>query len=231
MFTSVSLDHDGRKRFVLPPITSATDDQKRGIIERRVSQEFAIFAGAYVRLYLGIAKKQFSFSEETLQFLVEKSVFVPSDRKLSFLKGLVAGFNGDLITSMSILMLQVENAIRVLAEECGVVVYKTNEDGTEECLSLESILKLPEFTDCIDEALLDNMRLFYTSKYGFGMRNMISHGLDSDNELNSTHSLAVWWFTLYLCCILSYDHYKWMVESSQKDSSKAEEPNEQNQCV
>ena len=229
IFPSVSLDREGRKRYVLPPATSATDDQKRGIMERKISEEFVLFAGAYIRLYLGIAKAQFTFSEETLQFLVEKNVFVPTDRKASFLRGLVAGFNGDLITSMSILMPQVENAIRVLAEECGAVVYKTNEDGTEECLSLESILRLPEFTDCIDEALLDNMRLFYTSKYGFGMRNTISHGLDSDGELNSAGSLAVWWFTLHLCCIFSYGHYQWMVETSRKNASKSKDTSEQNQ--
>ena len=147
--------------------------------------------------------KLFEFNEENLLFLVDDNIFIPSDRKNTFLKGLVAGFNLDLSTSMHLLMPQVENSIRCLAQECGAVVYKTDKNGVEACLSLESILKLPEVIDCLDETFLFNLRLFYTSDYGFGMRNTVSHSLYSDDELQSSSSLIVWWFTLKICCMFS----------------------------
>ena len=65
-----------------------------------------------------------------------------------------AGFNLELPTAMHLLMPQIENAIRCLAQECGAVVYKTHKDGVEECLSLESILKTPEVIDCFEETFL-----------------------------------------------------------------------------
>ena len=119
-------------------------------------------------------------------------------------------------------MPQVENAIRELAKTCGAVVYKTDEQGIEEALSLESILRLNELKDCLEDEILFNMKLFYTSKYGFGTRNDISHGLLSDNEIQSTRSLAVWAFTLYLVCIFCPALYKRIEEQkeSKKDSSQ-----------
>ena len=35
------------------------------------------------------------------------------------------------------------------------------------------------------------------------MRNEICHGLRSDVELQSADCLAVWWFTLRICCMFS----------------------------
>ncbi len=102
---------------------------------------------------------------------------------------------------MHLLMPQVENAIRCLAEDCDIVTYKTSQTGIEECKSLSTILSSPELKEYLEDNLIFNMEVFYTSEYGFGMRDQISHGLFSDNELNSYNSMAVWCFTLYLCCI------------------------------
>ena len=67
----------------------------------------------------------------------------------------------------------------------------------------KSILNCSEICDSLDDTLLFNLRLFYTSPYGYGMRNEVSHGLLSDDELNSGLGLMVWWFTLKLCCMFA----------------------------
>lgn len=135
-------------------------------------------------------------------------MFIPPDRKDSFLAGIQAGFELNLPLAMHVLMPQVENAVRVLAESCGAVVYKTALDGTEESLSMDSILNLPEVRCALDDEFLFNLQLFFTSVYGFGMRNIVAHGLESDEELQSLSSLAVWWYTLHLCCIYCPELYK-----------------------
>ena len=112
-------------------------------------------------------------------------------------------------------MPQVENAIRCLAELCGAVVYKTDFKGNEEWLSLDSILNLEELQESIDPELLFNMRVFYTSPYGIGMRDIIGHGLRSDKGLQSADCLAVWWFTLHLVCLFSPELYKKNYEQKQ----------------
>ena len=109
-------------------------------------------------------------------------------------------------------MPQVEYSIRCLAQDCGAVVYKTDSEGVEECFSLKGILNMPDVIECLDETFLFNLRLFYVSDYGYGMRDTISHGLYSDNELQSPQGLAVWWFTLRICCMFSSELHQRLTE-------------------
>ena len=109
-------------------------------------------------------------------------------------------------------MPQVENSIRLIAEELGAVVYKTADDGSVECLSFEGVLDLPEVKEAFEEDFIFNLRVHYTSKYGFGMRNNVGHGLEDDGLLNSYNGLAVWWYTFRLCYQYSYNLRKAIAE-------------------
>jgi len=212
LFATTVVDGRGRIRCIIPAASNPTPQEKYAILEHRAAEQYSMVADAFIQRYLWLAKEKTVFTAENLRFLVDNNAFIPTDRSESFLKGLVAGFELDLVTAMSILMPQIENAIRCLAEECGAVVYKTSPNGVEECLSLESILRLPEVEACLDENFLFNLKLFFTSDYGYGMRNIISHGLNSDREIQSAHCLAVWWFVLHICCIFSSTLYKRLLE-------------------
>lgn len=172
-------------------------------MEHQASEEYTFTANAIITRFVSEAKKKFEFSNDTLKFLVEDNVFIEADRQDTFLNGLVAGFNFELPTAMHLLMPQIEHGIRKMAEECGSIVYKTDKNGVEESLSLERILDLPDVKECLDETFLFNLRLFYTSDYGFGMRNAVCHGLYSDKQLQTAQCLAVWWFSLHICCMYS----------------------------
>ena len=216
-FGTTVLDADGRIKCIVPPLQNASPDEEKIIWEYEAGCDYSIYADAVISRYLHIIREYFSFSEDNLKFIVDNNAFIPEDRKRSFLKGLVAGFNFDYITALSILMPQVENAIRCLARICGAVVYKTKDKGLEECLSLETILKLPEIEDCLDPIFLFNLKVFYTSDYGFAMRNTVGHGLMSDAELSSSQGLIVWWFTLYICCIYSPEFKKRLYKQIKKE--------------
>ena len=107
------------------------------------------------------------------------------------------------LISTYLLIPQIEHSVKCIALDCGSVVYKTDKNVIEECLSLESILKLPEIIECLDETLLFNIRLFYTIVYQFGMRNEVCHRLRFDSELQFDNYLAVWWFTLHILSMFS----------------------------
>lgn len=213
-FETTILDSDGRIKCIVPSLHNATTEEQEHILEHDAEQDYSIYADAFISRYLHIIKERFSFTEENLKFIIENNALIPEDRQRSFLKGLTAGFEYDYITALSILMPQMENAIRNLSGDCGAVVYKTKDNGVEECLSLESILKLPEMEKHIDPIYLFNFKVFYTSEYGFGMRNIIGHGLASDAELSSYQGLIVWWFTLRMCCIYSPELIKRISEQS-----------------
>lgn len=211
-FESQVLDSGGRIKCIVPPLNENNHEKTIAILEFHAAREYEDFANLFVNRYLYLLSKKFKFTEDNLLFLVENNLFVPESRKQSFLKGLVAGFNMDYITALHILVPQVENSIRCLAENCGVVVYKTSSNGVEECLSLESILSKKEVEICLEETFLFNLRLFFVSDYGFGMRANIAHGLVSDNELQTYSALAVWWFILKICCMYSPELHKRLEE-------------------
>ena len=201
LFPERILDSKGRVIADLPSRMNASNEDQRKIAQHDACKYYRDIAQICIGNYLSISKSKFSFTEDTLRFLVDHNMFIPADRRSTFLKGIVAGFSGDWSTAMHLLMPQVENAIRCLAEDCDIVTYKTKQSGIEECKSLSTILSSPELKEYLEDDLIFNMEVFYTSEYGFGMRDQISHGLFSDTELNSFNSMAVWCFTLYLCCI------------------------------
>ena len=215
-FTTNIMDEYGRLSCIVPTLRDASSEDEIAIAEHEAGKDHSLAANAFTSRFLHLARSKHTFTEDTLRFLVEDNAFIPGDRKDTFLKGLVAGFNLDLATAMHLLMPQVENAIRSLAELCSAVVYKTDCNGIEECLSLDSILKLEELQESIDPEILFNMRVFYTSPYGIGMRDIIGHGLRSDKGLQSADSLAVWWFTLHLVCLFSPELYKRNHEQNKK---------------
>ena len=217
LFSSQTLDSKGRVINKIPSILDASDDEKKSICEHKASEKYLLATNMFATRCLAIAREKWEFTEENLRFLVEDNLFVPEDRKESFLKGLVARFRGELGLSMCLLMPQVENAIRVLASNCGAVVYKTDSNGVEEVLSLDSILQQPEIKESVEEKILFNVRVFYTGKNGFNMRNNVCHGLYSDAELQSIQSLAAWWFTLYLCCHFCPELYRRIEEQSKRE--------------
>ena len=205
LFATNVLDENGRLTCIVPALHGATAEERIAIAEHEAGKEHAMCADAFTSRYLHLARSKYDFTEDSIRFLVEGNAFVPDNRKNTFLKGLVAGFNLDLATAMHLLMPQVENAVRNLAELCGAVVYKTDSNGIEECLSLDSILNLQELQDSLDPELIFNLRVFFTSDYGIGMRDIIGHGLRSDKALQSPDCLATWWFTLRLVCLFSFE--------------------------
>lgn len=219
LFATTALDSDGRIKCIVPSLHGANSNDELCRWEHEAESEYTLYADALISRYLHIIRERFSFTQENLQFIVDNNAFIPENRKKSFLIGLTAGFNFDYITALSILMPQVENAIRCLASECGAVVYKTKDNGVEECLSLDSILKLPEVEACLDPVFLFNLKVFYTSDYGFGMRNTVGHGLISDDEFSSFHGLIVWWFTLRICCTYSFELRKRIFEYSASNKA------------
>lgn len=217
MFATTIIDQAGRKKCIVPAYHNASPEDKIHVLEYNAAKRYSTLAQAFIIRYLYLLQKKGEVAEDILRLIMQENAFVPEDRIESFVKGFSAGFKMDFITAIPILMPQVENAIRVMAETCGAVVYKTNTDGTEECLSLESILKLPEVIDCLEEELLFNLRVFYTSEYGIGLRNNNAHGLLGDGQLQSDISIAAWWFTLRLCCMFSSKCLKHRLENVKRE--------------
>ena len=215
MFASNILDSKGRTICVVPGLLGASDEDKMHCYEHEAMKHNQLMSQAFYSNYLKLFNKKHTVTKDNIRFILEDNLFIPEERIDSFIIGVVSGFNFDFITALPILMPQVENSIRLIAEELGAVVYKTAYDGSVECLSLESILDLPEIKNAFEEDFIFNLRVHYTSKFGFAMRSNVGHGLEDDILLNSYNGLAVWWYTFRLCCQYSYNLRKAIAEKKQ----------------
>ncbi len=133
--------------------------------------------------------------------IVSNSPFIPPDRREIFLRGLYHGFILDFMVASSLLVPQIENSIRYLLQQRGVIVSKYDSDGIQEEYNLGNLLyEAPEVAEIFDQDLLFDLQGLLHERLGSNFRNRLAHGLVTDNEYGSSAGAYAWWLVLYLCC-------------------------------
>lgn len=205
LFSTSFSDKNGKTRVILPALDEknlSNDALLLPYLEDRLKNTYNFNAHLIQNTIYCINIKSV-ISESDITDLINTSIFVPESRRKSFIKGLMAGFNKDFITALNILIPQVENSIRYLAEACGDIIYNLD-DGIEKLKTLHAILDLPNLTNALDEDLLFNLKAIFTSQYCLNMRNEIAHGTIDDINFSSFEALYTWWFifkTCYMFCL------------------------------
>lgn len=146
--------------------------------------------------------------------IVSHSPFIPPKREYLFAKGLYAGLTGDFFTSTHILIPQLENSVRYIMWQRGIITSGLDDSGIQNEHNLNSTLYRPEITSILDENTLFDLKCLLVEHAGSNLRNRMAHGLINDGEFMSPLMSYIWWLTLRLCClpILTHQH---RVEQSQ----------------
>jgi hypothetical protein len=170
----------------------------------------------YAQAFIEPAREQINLEHsiqiEDLLPIVRHNPFVPPDREDLFAKGLYAGLIGDFITSTHVLIPQIENSVRYLLSQRGVITSSL-EKGIQNEHDLNKILYQPEIKDIFDEDTLFDLKGLLVEHSGTNLRNRMAHGLINDQEFNTSIMSYLWWVTLRLCCLLIYTHQQ-QVKSS-----------------
>jgi hypothetical protein len=130
---------------------------------------------------------------------VQNNPFIPPDHAEIFLRGLHAGFHGDFIVAVHLLVPQVENSLRYLLEERGVDVSNLQSDGTQPVKILGALLGMEETKKALGRALHFEVRGHLIEKNGYDFRNKVAHGFVSEHDCYSKAALSCWWLVLRLC--------------------------------
>lgn len=203
IFPIAILGKDGKSIAKSKPIKKSDDKIDSAAfqesIEQRTSELMGFFSQIMIGNTLNYIRSKFKVEEKDIQKIVENSIIVSKDRREAYIKGILAGFSGDFMTALSILVPQVENSLRELALECGEPVYNLNEDGIEELKTMHAVLELEGVKEHLEEDFLLALKTVFCSKFGFNMRNDIAHGLIADKQFQSFHALYTWWFILKMC--------------------------------
>lgn len=135
--------------------------------------------------------------------IVTNNPFIPPDRQQLFLRGLYHGFTLDFMVASSLLVPQIENSIRHLLQQEGVIVSTLDPEGIQEEYPLGRLLyEIPEVKEIFGKDLVFDLQGLLLERFGSNFRNRLTHGLLTDNQYMSPASAYAWGLVLHLCCAL-----------------------------
>ncbi|SDS50094.1 hypothetical protein SAMN05192545_1512 [Maribacter dokdonensis] len=122
------------------------------------------------------------------------SKFIPPDRKWLFANGIYNGFNNDFITSAHILIPQLENSLKYILENQGVLTSKIYDEIQHDNM-LGGLLDI--YIKKNGHDIFYEMKDFLLENSSVNFRNELCHGLLSPFIIEH-YGIYVWWITLKL---------------------------------
>lgn len=131
--------------------------------------------------------------------ILVNSPFVPKNREYIYAEGLQAGLKGNFLVAAHLLIPQIENSIRYLLHQCGVITSKNTSQGIQDEYDLNATLYLIELENIIGKDLCFDLQGLLVNRFGTNLRNRMAHGLIDYNGFFSSYSCYLWLLTLRLC--------------------------------
>lgn len=195
----------GRTIAQIPSMSSNDPEERERALRMHMMQAAAQYQDGWSVAVINPAREQILVEHgprlrpRSLRAMVQHNPFVPPGREESFMRGLHAGFVGDLTSAGTILMPQVENAIRHVLEQRGAIVHSRDDEGIEREDDLGKLLDKPEALELFGEDLLFDLQGLLVRPVGSNLRNRVAHGLVADSEFEAPRFLYFWWMVLRLC--------------------------------
>ena len=130
--------------------------------------------------------------------LARHSPIVPIGRERLFGKALFAGYDRDFVTSLHILVPQIEHMVRYRLKQAGEQTAKLDSNGIENEIGLSSLMELPQTEEIFGEDLSFEIKALFCGPFGPNLRNELAHGLLDDKACYSSGAIYAWWFGLKL---------------------------------
>ncbi|HUQ47934.1 MAG TPA: DUF4209 domain-containing protein [Gemmatimonadaceae bacterium] len=131
--------------------------------------------------------------------LLENNVLIPPDRVGLWAEGLRAGFFGDFVKAVHVLIPQLEHALRVLLAKLGLIVSNLDKDGIQQEFNLNNLLyglHCAKLTEVLGEDFVFTMQALLVEKAGSDVRNRMVHGLMDGAEFYGANAICSWWLIL-----------------------------------
>jgi hypothetical protein len=126
---------------------------------------------------------------------------VPQGREPFFIQGLYDGLHGNLLAALHILIPQIENSIRCLLSDLGVVTSGLDKDGIQNEHDINTLLREPRLTEVFTEDIVFTLRALLVEKAAANFRNQLAHGMLEYGAFFGETALYIWWLVLHLCAL------------------------------
>ena len=194
------LESDGRVAAKRPGANPSNQDENEPVIWAQMIQDHAIRVDMAVRGWILPALKtlhvEHRLRESDFIMLARNSPEVPTGREELVGKALFNGYDYDFVTALHLLTPQIEHMVRTRLKSEGVITIHTDRDGIEDEKGLSGLVETPEFEQIFGEDLAFEIRALFCDHAGANLRNNVSHGLLTQEQFDSTHSIYAWWLGL-----------------------------------
>lgn len=142
---------------------------------------------------LAVLQLEQSYTIWDFEALCARSPFVPPDRVDLVAEGLYAGYCGEMVHAIHVLVPQIENIVRVHLREAGAVTTTTSPDGIVMENGMSNLVKAPQMLDVFGENLTFELTALFCDQNGPNLRNEVAHGLVSRRTCESAAGVYAWW--------------------------------------
>lgn len=205
LFPSRVLSADGRLVAWDPPAMLGDEmtESDKVVIGHRMLDEYehlvGLFTSACILPALETLRLEHRLREVDFIELARQAVIVPPGRSLLFGKGLFAGYDGDYVAALHVLVPQVEHMARVHLNQAGVETRHRDTSGIETEKGLRFLLGRPESSEILGSDIVFELSALFVEPRGANLRNVVAHGLMNDDEaFRSAYPIYAWWLAMKL---------------------------------
>lgn len=169
------------------------------IVSYRIRLDF--YVKGYILPALDVINTEHHINQEYIQNLVADCPFISEDRAAIWIKGLLAGFNQDYVTSTHMLVPQFEHFIREILREMNIQTTHIDDKNIETEMALGSLfydVGTSELEKFFGEDLYFELKTLLVDRIGPNLRNRVAHGLMNEYEFHSYSTIYLWWMCLRL---------------------------------
>ncbi len=173
-------DERGRTRNVIKGIN---DDLESHLI-MHIATTMRI-GSAFLMLVIDEGIQRELLSAESIKNYISMYPILREEKRIILNKGIEAYFNGDYLVALHLLVPQIEDAIRELAEINGQCVLQPKKGGDGYQLRLlDDLLRDSRIVELMTPNMANYFRILYTDSRGWNMRNDICHGIAMPKNLD-----------------------------------------------
>jgi hypothetical protein len=157
---------------------------------------------AFILPGLDVITFEHRFDLAFLHRLCLDSPWVPSGHEDLWARGLRHGLNGDFPSAISVLVPQIEHALRRMLKSQGVYTLMVDDaTAVESEKGLPALLSMPESIDALGADLHYELATLLIQQEGDNLRHDTAHGLLHDGQAWSAGAVYAWWLCLRLVVV------------------------------
>jgi hypothetical protein len=185
-------DDEGRKLSSIGSIDTDPKGNQFMLVARSL-----LFSGIFLKDVIRKGKERGIFTVPNIMSYLRGAKAINPGRYKIIELGLTAYLKRDYVTCMHLLIPQIEAASLNLLDLHNGVVRKEGKNAGMSVRTFDSVLCDEEFIKIITENTSTYFRTVLTSDQGWNLRNIVCHGLSSDQTFNSTHADRIFSILLY----------------------------------